>query len=184
MSDNIFLIGMMGAGKTTLGKALARRLGREFIDSDRVLVERTGVPVATIFEIEGEEGFRRRESTLLAELAARSRCIIATGGGIVLSAANRGLMRASGTVVYLKARLESLWERTRHDSSRPLLATPDPRARLAELLAEREPLYREAAHVIVETGQQSPATAVARVLGALRDHETASTWSRDEPANK
>ena len=171
MSDNIFLVGMMGAGKTTLGKALARRLGREFIDCDRALVERTGVPVATIFEIEGEDGFRRREAALLAELAAGSRCVIATGGGAVLSQANREVMRASGTVVYLKARLESLWERTRHDSSRPLLATPDPRARLAELLAEREPLYREAAHVVVETGQQSPATAVGRVVAALRERE-------------
>jgi shikimate kinase len=164
---------MMGAGKTTLGRALARRLGREFVDCDRVLVERTGVPVATIFEIEGEEGFRRRESGVLQELCARDRCVIATGGGVVLSDANRDIMRTSGTVVYLKARLESLWERTRHDASRPLLATPDPRARLAELLEEREPLYRQAAHVVVETGQQSPATAVGRVLAALRDHEGA-----------
>jgi len=173
VTDNIFLVGMMGAGKTTLGRALARRLGREFVDCDRVLVERTGVPVATIFEIEGEEGFRRRESGVLQELCARDRCVIATGGGVVLTEANRDLMRTSGTVVYLKARLESLWERTRHDSTRPLLATPDPRARLAELLAEREPLYRQTAHVVVETGQQSPATAVGRVLAALRDHEAA-----------
>ena len=173
MTDHIFLVGMMGAGKTTLGRALARRLGREFVDCDRVLVERTGVPVATIFEIEGEEGFRRRESGVLQELCTRDRCVIATGGGVVLSEANRDLMRTSGTVVYLKARLESLWERTRHDSTRPLLATPDPHARLAELLAEREPLYRESAHVVVETGQQSPATAVGRVLAALRDREAA-----------
>jgi len=173
VTDNIFLVGMMGAGKTTLGRALARRLGREFVDCDRELVERTGVPVATIFEIEGEEGFRRRESGVLQELCARDRCVIATGGGVVLTEANRDLMRTSGTVVYLKARLESLWERTRHDSTRPLLATPDPRARLAELLAEREPLYRQTAHVVVETGQQSPATAVGRVLAALRDHEAA-----------
>ena len=128
---NIFLVGMMGAGKTTLGKALAQRLRREFVDTDRVLVERTGVPVATIFEIEGEEGFRRREALALAELAQRSDCVIATGGGIVLAPENRQAMRASGTVVYLRARLESLWERTRHDTSRPLLATPDPRGTLA-----------------------------------------------------
>jgi shikimate kinase len=182
VTDNIFLVGMMGAGKTTLGRALARRLGRDFVDCDRVLVERTGVPVATIFEIEGEDGFRRRETSVLRELAARDRCVIATGGGVVLSEANRDLMRSSGTVVYLKARLENLWERTRHDSTRPLLATANPRARLAELLAEREPLYQEAAHVVVETGQQSPATAVGRVLAALR--ELSDTWSRDEPSSR
>ena len=173
-SGNIFLVGMMGAGKTTLGKALAQRLRRDFIDTDRILIERTGVPVATIFEIEGEEGFRRRESAVLAELGDRAPCVIATGGGVVLAEANRRLMRESGTVVYLHARLESLWERTRHDASRPLLATPDPRARLAELLEERDPLYRDAAHVVVDTGSQSASTLVIRVVAALRDHGVAA----------
>ena len=173
-SGNIFLVGMMGAGKTTLGKALAQRLRRDFIDTDRILIERTGVPVATIFEIEGEEGFRRRESAVLVELTERAPSVIATGGGVVLAEANRRLMRESGTVVYLRARLESLWERTRHDASRPLLATPDPRARLAELLEEREPLYREVAHVVVDTGSQSASTLVNRVVAALRDHDAAA----------
>ena len=167
---NIFLVGMMGAGKTTLGKALARRLGREFVDADKVLVERTGVSVATIFEIEGEEGFRRRESAVLAELAGRRDCVVATGGGAVLSADNRRLMHDSGTVVYLRARLDSLWERTRQDTSRPLLRTPDPRATLAELLEKRDPLYREAAHITVDTGFQSTATLVSRVVTALAEH--------------
>jgi shikimate kinase len=167
---NIFLVGMMGAGKTTLGKALARRLQREFIDTDRLLVDRTGVSVATIFEIEGEEGFRRRESATLAEVAARPGCVIATGGGAVLSAENRRLMREHGTVVYLRARLESLWERTRQDTSRPLLRTPDPRGTLATLLEARDPLYREAAHIIVDTGSQSAATLVSRVVTALEAH--------------
>lgn len=171
-SGNIFLVGMMGAGKTTLGKSLARALGREFVDSDRALVERTGVPVATIFEIEGEAGFRRREAAVLAELCAENDRVIATGGGVVIEAANRERMRASGTVVYLRARVESLWERTRQDTTRPLLSTPDPRARLEELLREREPLYREAAHIVVETGSQSAATVAGRVLAALRAHET------------
>ena len=166
---NVFLVGMMGAGKTTLGKALAHRLDLEFVDTDKVLVERTGVPVATIFEIEGEDGFRRRESGILAELARRADCVVATGGGAVLSEENRSLMRAHGTVVYLRARLESLWERTRHDSSRPLLATPDPRATLAELLEKRDPLYRQAAHIVVDTGSQSAATLVSRVVSALRE---------------
>ena len=145
---------------------------------EMVTIKVHGLPVEVtanhpFWVIEGEEGFRRRESGVLQELCARDRCVIATGGGVVLSETNRDLMRTSGTVVYLKARLESLWERTRHDSTRPLLATPDPHARLAELLAEREPLYRQTAHVVVETGQQSPATAVGRVLAALRDREAA-----------
>jgi len=169
--SNIYLVGMMGAGKTTLGKALAHRMGHEFLDTDRLLVERTGVPVATIFEIEGEAGFRRRESGVLAEVARREGCVVATGGGIVLSEDNRRAMRESGTVVYLRARLENLWERTRHDTTRPLLATANPRATLESLLEEREPLYREAAHVVVDTGSQSSSTLVNRVLSALRERE-------------
>ena len=171
MAGNVYLVGMMGAGKTTLGKALAQKMGQEFVDTDRVLVDRTGVPVATIFEIEGEEGFRRRESAVIGELAGRSGCIVATGGGAVLCAENRRLMRASGTVVYLRARLENLWERTRHDASRPLLATPDPRATLASLLEHRDPLYREAAHVVIETSSQGGSALVNRVLAALRQRE-------------
>jgi len=165
---NIFLVGMMGAGKTTLGRALAQRLQLEFVDTDRVLVERTGVPVATIFEFEGEEGFRRRECAVISELAVRDGLVVATGGGAVLSEDNRRVMRDHGTVVYLRARLESLWERTRHDSSRPLLATPDPRAKLAELLDHRDPLYRDAAHIVVDTGAQSAASVVGKVIAALR----------------
>ena len=173
MAGNVYLVGMMGAGKTTLGKALAQKTGQEFLDTDRLLVERTGVPVATIFEIEGEEGFRRRESALIAEVAQRSGCIVATGGGAVLAEENRRLMRSSGTVVYLRARLENLWERTRHDATRPLLATPDPRGTLGELLEKRDPLYREAAHVVVESSSQSAASLVNRVLAAVREHEGA-----------
>ncbi len=170
---NIFLVGMMGAGKTTLGKALARRLRRDFVDADRVLVERTGVPVATVFEIEGEDGFRRREAGVIAELACREDCVVATGGGSVLCDENRRVMRASGTVVYLRARVESLWERTRHDATRPLLRSADPRGTLAALLAQREPLYREVAHITVDTGSQSSNTLVNRVVAALRMHESA-----------
>jgi shikimate kinase len=167
---NIFLVGMMGAGKTTLGKALARRLQREFVDTDRLLVERTGVAVATIFEIEGEAGFRRRESAILVELSQRDDCVVATGGGAILSADNRRVMREGGTVVYLRARLESLWERTRQDTSRPLLRTPDPKKTLADLLEQRDPLYREAAHIIVDTGSQGASTLVSRVVTALSQH--------------
>jgi len=166
--SNIFLVGMMGAGKTTVGRALATRMKREFVDTDRLLVDRTGVAVAIVFEIEGEEGFRRRESAILREVCEQDERVVATGGGIVLAEENLQVMRESGTVVYLRARLESLWERTRHDSSRPLLATPNPRERLSELLTQREPLYRAAAHIVVDSGPQSAATLVNRVLAALR----------------
>ena len=169
--SNIFLVGMMGAGKTTVGRALAHRLKREFVDTDRVLVERTGVAVATVFEIEGEEGFRRRECALLREVCESDGRVVATGGGIVLAEENRRVMRESGTVVYLRVRLESLWERTKHDGSRPLLATPNPRERLATLLEQREPLYRDAAHIVVESGSQSAGTLANRVAAALRARE-------------
>ena len=164
---NIFLVGMMGAGKTTVGKALARRLGREFIDCDREIVERTGVPIATIFEIEGEEGFRRRESQVLAELAARRGTVVATGGGAVLAEENRRTMRASGTVIYLRVALDHLHERTRRDTARPLLASGDRRATLEGLLQKRDPLYRDAADLVVDSGAQSPGVLAQRVIDAL-----------------
>ncbi len=169
--SNIFLVGMMGAGKTTVGRALAHRLKREFVDTDKLLIERTGVAVATVFEIEGEEGFRRRESALLREVCDGEGRVVATGGGIVLSEENRQAMRESGTVVYLRARLESLWERTRQDTSRPLLATPNPRERLGDLLKQREPLYRAVAHLVVESGSQSAGTLANRLAAALRARE-------------
>jgi shikimate kinase len=172
-TGNIYLVGMMGAGKSTVGKALARRLGRDFIDCDREIVERTGVPIVTIFEIEGEAGFRRRETTVLAELAGRRNAVIATGGGAVLAPENRRLMRENGTVVYLKAAIEHLHERTRRDAARPLLATGDRRATLAALLEARDPLYQEAAHLIVESGAPSAGTLAGRIVEALeaRTHE-------------
>jgi shikimate kinase len=173
-AGSIFLVGMMGAGKTTIGRALAQRLRRPFVDTDRILVERTGVPIATIFEIEGEAGFRRRESAVLAEVAHEPGRVVATGGGIVLDPANRELMRAHGTVLYLRARVDSLWERLRHDTTRPLLATPQPREKLAGLLDQRDPLYREAAHLIVDTGPQSAANLVNRIVAALETRQAAS----------
>jgi shikimate kinase len=171
-NGNIFLVGMMGAGKTTVGRALAHRLRRRFVDTDRVIVERTGVPIATVFEIEGEAGFRKRESAILEEVSREAGCVIATGGGAVLAAENRVLMRSRGTVVYLRARLESLWERTRQDTNRPLLATADPRGTLATLLEQREPLYLESAHLIMDTGAQSASTLVSRLAAALREKAT------------
>src|SRR5688572_26398502 len=142
---NIFLVGLMGAGKTSVGKVIARRLGKTFYDSDHEVERATGVKVPVIFDIEGEAGFRARETKALAELVQRADIVLATGGGAVLSAANRELLAAHGIVVYLRATAADLWDRTRHDKNRPLLRTGDPLTRLQELYAERDPLYRAAA---------------------------------------
>ncbi len=152
---NFFLVGLMGAGKTTIGRALARRLNLQFIDSDHEIEERTGVRIATIFELEGESGFRTREEDVLSQLVQRQGVVLATGGGAVLSAKTRAALRHHGTVIYLRACPDDLWQRTRHDRNRPLLQTPDPRARLQELFNERDPLYRDVAHIIVNTAHQS-----------------------------
>ncbi len=149
---NIYLIGLMGAGKTTVGRQLAKRLGRVFYDSDHEIVERTGVPIPTIFEIEGEEGFRRREIQTIHELTQNNSLVLATGGGVVLKHENRARLVETGWVVYLNVPPRLLYERTRHDRSRPLLQVPDPLARLEELYAVRDPLYREVAHLVVDGG--------------------------------
>lgn len=153
--SNIFLIGMMGAGKTTIGKSLASYLGKIFFDSDREIQKRTGVGIPVIFEIEGEAGFRKRETEMLRELVKCRNIVLATGGGAILSAENRELLRRNGTVVYLRATVDDLWRRTRHDKSRPLLQTQNPHAKLIELYTQRDPLYCGTAHVIVESGMQS-----------------------------
>ena len=164
---NIFLVGMMGAGKTSVGRVLARRLNKVFYDSDHVIEERTGVKIPVIFEIEGEPGFRHRESAVLDELTTLDKVVIATGGGAVLAQENRDRLRTRGTVVYLRASVKDLLNRTRHDKNRPLLQTADPRARLNELYEMRDPLYREVAHVTIDTGSQSLTTLVNRLHQAL-----------------
>ena len=154
-SGNIFLVGLMGAGKTSVGKLLAKRLGKSFYDSDQEIERATGVKIPLIFEIEGEAGFRAREAKMLAELTARRDVVLATGGGAVLAEENRRLLSKNGVVVYLRAAVADLWRRTQHDKSRPLLKSADPRATLEQLFAERDPLYREVADVVVDTGSQS-----------------------------
>lgn len=139
----------MGAGKTTIGKVLARRLSYSFIDSDHEIAQRTGVSVPTIFEIEGEEGFRKREAQIIAEIAALDTHVVATGGGVVLRPENRQLLLSSGLVVYLNVPLHTLYERTRHDKNRPLLQVQDPLQKLKELHVQRDPLYREVADIVV-----------------------------------
>src|SRR4249920_402227 len=141
--ENIFLVGMMGAGKTSVGKMLARNLGKTFHDSDQVIESRTGVKIPVIFELEGEAGFRAREAAVIEELSALDNVVLATGGGAVLNQRNRELLKTRGAVVYLRASVNELWSRTRHDRNRPLLQTQDPYARLCELHAQRDPLYRE-----------------------------------------
>lgn len=155
--DNIFLVGLMGAGKTTVGRLLAKQLGKTFIDADHEIEARTGVKIPVIFEIEGEEGFRRREEAVIAELTQLNDIVLGTGGGAVLSPKNRELLHSRGIVVYLRGTPEQLYERTRHDRNRPLLQTADPLARLRELYAQRDPLYREIADLVVDTGRQSVA---------------------------
>ena len=149
-SGNIYLVGLMGAGKTTVGRQLAKRLGRRFVDSDHEIEARTGVRIPLIFEIEGEAGFRCREVAVLEALTLEHDLVLATGGGAVLDARNRANLQRSGIVIYLSAQPRQLWERTRHNRNRPLLQVADPLARLQELYAQRDPLYREIADIIVE----------------------------------
>lgn len=162
---NIYLVGMMGAGKTTAGRLLARRLGWRFIDTDHEIEARCGVGIPVIFEIEGEAGFREREARVIEEFTASEGVVLATGGGVVLRAENRSRLAARGTVIYLHAPPEALYRRVRNDRNRPLLATEDPLGRLRELYAVRDPLYREIADFVVETGAQS-ARALSRSLYA------------------
>ena len=160
---NIYLVGMMGAGKTTVGKIIARRLKRRFVDSDQEIERRCGVRIPVIFDIEGEHGFRAREEQAIAELVTLEGVVLATGGGAVLSAENRRQLASRGTTVYLHARPEDLHRRLRHDKNRPLLNTPDPGQRLKDLYAKRDPLYRRVADIVLETGTQS-IQALAREL--------------------
>lgn len=165
--DNLYLVGLMGAGKTTVGRLLARHYGCVFHDSDHEIEARTGVGIPVIFEIEGEAGFRKREEGVIADLTARSGIVLATGGGAVLSSANRDSLRKNGMVIYLRGTPEHLYERTRHDRNRPLLQTANPLARLRELYNQRDPLYREVADIVVDTGRQSVAGMTRQLYGKL-----------------
>ena len=168
-AGNIFLVGMMGAGKTTVARLLAGRLNRTFIDSDLELETRCGVKVPVIFEIEGEDGFRNREAAILDELTSRRGVILATGGGAVLREENRQRLAARGVVIYLRAQPHDLYMRTRHDKNRPLLATPDPQKRLEELFGQRDPLYREVADLVIDTGRQGVQILVKQILATLAE---------------
>lgn len=172
-NNNIFLVGLMGAGKTTIGRQLARKLGKRFLDSDHEIEARTGASIPWIFEIEGEASFRRREADVIRELTAQDNLVLATGGGAVLNPASRALLAERGTVIYLRASIGSILQRTSHDKNRPLLQTADPRARLEELLAQRDPLYREIADLVIDTGRPNVQSMVQTILDQLAAMESA-----------
>jgi shikimate kinase len=153
---NLFLVGLPGAGKTTLGRQLARRLGKAFVDADIELEQRLGVSIPTVFEIEGEARFRDHEQAVLADLVQRKEIVLATGGGVVLRLANREALKLNGTVVYIHAEPSTLWERTRRSRHRPLLNnTTDQLGRLTELYGIRDALYREVADVVIESEREA-----------------------------
>ena len=174
---NLVLVGPMGAGKSSIGKQLARRLGLRFVDLDREIEQRTGASVGTIFECEGEAGFRARERAALADALQGSDQVVATGGGAVLDPGNRDLMRQRGYVVYLHVGIDDQLERLARDRSRPLLAGDDRERVLRRLAGERGPLYREVAHLRFDTGSEPAKAACARLAGLLEPH-----WRRTAPA--
>lgn len=165
--SRLFLVGPMGAGKSTLGRHLARILDRPFYDSDRVIEERTGADIPWIFDVEGEEGFRQREEAVISELTELPELVLATGGGVVLREANRRCLHERGTVIYLWTPVEKQLARTRHDRSRPLLQTDNPEEKLQALFRERDPLYREVAHHVVSTASGNMRDIAEEILGCI-----------------
>jgi shikimate kinase len=165
--NNIFLVGPMGAGKTTIGRQLAAVMGFEFCDSDHEIQLRTGVDIPTIFEFEGEAGFRQREAQMIDELTQGHNRVLATGGGVVLSPDNRRHLTGRGLVIYLYCSPEQQYERTSRDRSRPLLQTEAPLQRLRDLMAQRDPLYRQVADLVVSTERRNAGTVVKEVRRRL-----------------
>jgi len=163
--SRIFIVGPMGAGKTTIGRGLAQQLGLDFRDTDLEIQKRTGVDIPTIFEFEGEAGFRTREKQIVDDLTQLDGLVLATGGGAVMEADNRRQLAARGVVVYLRCSPQQQFERTYKDRNRPLLQTEDPRAKLSELFELRDPLYREIADHVIST-ENRPASSVVRDIVA------------------
>jgi len=169
--SNLILIGPMGAGKTSVGRALAQRLDRTFYDSDREIESRCGVDIPTIFEFEGEEGFRERETRIIEELTAESDIVLATGGGAVIREENRQYLASRGYVILLSVELKEQLRRVSRDSKRPLLADTDPQARLQQLWEVRGPLYKSVADVEIATDSRRMLHVVNRILKHLDTHE-------------
>jgi len=166
-NSNIFLVGLMGSGKTTIGRALAKKLNKRFVDADHEIEARTGATIPLIFEIEGEASFRQREADVIRDLTAQEGLVLATGGGAIINEQSRAFLKSRGTVVYLRASVASILQRTSHDKSRPLLQTADPKARIEELARERGPYYEEVAHIIIETGRPNVQSVVQNILARL-----------------
>ncbi|HSM99884.1 MAG TPA: shikimate kinase AroK [Rudaea sp.] len=173
-APNLFFVGPMGAGKSTLGKRVAESLGLPFFDLDHEIQEQCGADIALIFDIEGECGFRRRESAMLAEFAAREGIVLATGGGAILDAHNRATLRERGFVVFLETTVDEQLERLARDRKRPLLAAPDRRERLDQLAAARDPLYRDIADLVIPAGHRGSTAQVAERISAQLAH----AWQR------
>jgi len=163
MVDNIYLVGLMGAGKTTIGRLLAKHLHKSFYDTDHEIERRTGVNIPLIFEVEGEAGFRKREAAVIEDLVHKQNIVLATGGGAVLAAANRENLKQHGLVIYLRANVRELWQRTRNDKNRPLLQGENPYEKLKQLFSERDPLYSEVATITIETEGDSVNSIVHQI---------------------
>ena len=160
---NVFLIGPMGVGKSTIGRVLAEKMDFKFFDSDHEIELTTGADIPWIFDVEGEDGFREREKKMINMLCQKRKIVLATGGGVILEKQNRESLRCNGTVVYLKAPIEKLVHRTRKDKNRPLLQTDDPKRKLIELAKIRSPLYQEAADIVIDTQGKKPLTVAAEI---------------------
>ena len=169
---NVFLIGPMGAGKSTIGRHLAELLHKDFQDSDHEIEKRTGAGIPLIFEIEGEAGFRRREASVIDELTQKQNLVLATGGGVVLSEDNRRALQRRGMVVYLHAPIDTLLKRTWRDHNRPLLQTADRRNTFEEILKSREPIYRQTADIVIETAHRSPVSVAREIVRKLEATQT------------
>ena len=167
-TGNVFLVGPMGVGKTTIGRALADQMQLEFFDSDKEIEASTGADIPWIFDVEGEQGFRERELRMIDMLSKRKQLVLATGGGAILSKKTRKRLKKRGLVVYLRASIKQQVERTPRDKNRPLLRTENPEETIIKLMAQREPLYLEVAHIMVDTNRRNPRSVSAEIMRQIR----------------
>ena len=177
-SGNLILVGMMGSGKTTMGRVLAKHLGKDFVDSDEEIQFRTGVTIPHIFDVEGEVGFRQRETAALENLVQRNGLVMATGGGAVIANENRTLLRHNGIVIYLRASVHDLWLRTRNDRNRPLLQTGNAYEKLAGLLRQREAYYQQVADIVMPTGRQNVHALMLKLVAAIELYKKSNNVNR------